>query len=377
MEALLIILLFYFLLYVVQMSRLAYGLGRVPEFELRDEAPATTFTIVVPFRNESRNLPALLESIAQLDYPRKRFEIILVDDGSQDDGQSLVYRWRMQHGSLQATLLENIRRSGSPKKDAISRAIPIATGDWIVTTDADCTVPVNWLRALNQFIRSTQSRMVAGPVSFNKVSGLLGNFQGHDLLAMQGATIGGFGIEMPFMCNGANFAYEKKLFQELGGFTGNDNKPGGDDVFLLHKAVEADAKVGYLKSREALVQTRTEKSWKRLVNQRIRWGSKTGAYQNDFAEDVALAVFLGNAAIILLAVLALSQQIHWMFFVGPFGVKFLIDLGIMIGANKLVRQRKWVLPVFSAMVHPIFTVLVALLSVRGKYSWKGRKWRSN
>jgi hypothetical protein len=54
-------------------------------------------------------------------------------------------------------------------------------------------------------------------------------------LSLQGATIGSFGIGKGFMCNGANLAYKKSLFQELNGFQGNDTIASGDDVFLLQK----------------------------------------------------------------------------------------------------------------------------------------------
>ncbi len=374
MEAVLIILLFYISFYLWSVARLAWGMGKIQMFETADLVPKTTFTVVVPFRNEGKNLPALLQSLANLEYPRTLFEVILIDDGSNDEGQSLVYQWRMQNGSLYATLLENIRRTGSPKKDAISRAIPIATGNWIITTDADCEIPKTWLTAFDQFIRKGGKRMVAGPVIYKRTGGLAGVFQQHDLLAMQGATIGGFGLGKPFICNGANFAYEKDLFTELGGFTGNTNQPGGDDVFLLHKAAAASVAVGYLKSRKAIVRTQSQKNWLNLINQRVRWASKTSSYQSEFAEDIALAVLFGNASLVVLGVLAGFQKVGWEFFAIPFLLKFLLDWRVMYSCNQFLRQDRWVIPIISAVIYPLFTIAVAILSVRGRYSWKGRKW---
>ncbi len=377
MEAILIILLFYFAFYMFYMVRLAMGIERVAGFGTTPVLrPVTTFTIIVPFRNEEEHLPRLLDSLAKMHYPRELFEVIFIDDGSVDAGQSLVYRWRMKNGSLHATLLENIRRSGSPKKDAISRAIPIATGDWIVTTDADCIVPEEWLKVLDQYVSRSGKRMIAGPVCYGESHGLAGIFQRHDLLAMQGATMGGFGLRKPFMCNGANFAYEKKLFHELGGFSGNESKPGGDDVFLLHKATAAGVNVAYLKCRQSIVVTKPESNWKSLVNQRVRWASKSTSYQSSFAEEVALAVLFGNAAVLALGVLAALQQVHWLFFALPFGMKFLVDWRIMAAANSLLKQQRWLFPILSSVIYPIFTLIVALLAMRGKYTWKGRKWAS-
>ena len=374
MEAILIILSIYLCLYIVYIARQIMGFGQVAEFTETANAPTTTFSIIVPFRNEEKNLPILLESIVKLQYPIKLFEVILIDDGSSDHGQSVVYRWRMQNGSLHVTLLENIRRSGSPKKDAISRAIPIATGDWIVTTDADCRLPVGWLATLDAHIKDSATRMVAGPVGYFKSCGILGMFQNDDLLAMQGSTIGGFGIGKPFMCNGANFAYEKKLFHELGGFSGNADKPGGDDVFMLHKAIEKNQKVTYMKSREAVVLTHAETSWSTLFWQRVRWASKASTYRNEFAEDVSLAVLAGNAAIVIVGILAAVQKVDWLFFAGVFSLKFLPDWILMIRTNRFLRRQKIVFPVLSAVIYPVFNLCVAVFAVRGRFLWKGRKW---
>jgi hypothetical protein len=63
---------------------------------------------------------------------------------------------------------------------------------------------------------------------------ILHHFQQLDIASLQGATIGSFGINKGFMCNGANFVYQI-LFQELNGFHGNDTIASGDDVFLLQK----------------------------------------------------------------------------------------------------------------------------------------------
>ena len=76
-----ILLLVITLIYAALLFRLAYGFGKVPDFQLSDSKPVTSFTIVVPFRNEKENLPQLLEGFSRLDYPLDLFEVILVDDG--------------------------------------------------------------------------------------------------------------------------------------------------------------------------------------------------------------------------------------------------------------------------------------------------------
>jgi len=225
-------------IYVVFILQLTNGFHKVKSFERTNEKPRTTFSIIVPFRNEEKNLGKLLQSISNLNYPAELFEIIMIDDFSEDASERVYIKWRMENGLIHSTLLENLHLSNSPKKDAITRAIPIVKNEWIITTDADCTVNKNWLLTLDNFIQKNSTEMVVGAVVYKTKNNWFHHFQQLDLLSLQGTTIGSFGIGKPFMCNGANFAYTKKYFNELGGFGGINEQASGDDVFLLQKAVQ-------------------------------------------------------------------------------------------------------------------------------------------
>lgn len=366
----------YILLYVFYIARLTFGYAKVKRFEFRNSEPKTTFSIVVPFRNESGNLPELLESIRKLDYPKTMFEVIFIDDFSKDDSEKKIYAWRMENGEYHITLIESVRISKSPKKDAIARAIPIAVHDWVVTTDADCELPENWLRAMNDFIVSNDVEMLAGPVIYKGKARLSHHFQQMDLLSLQGATIGGFGLRKAFMCNGANFAYSKKLFRELKGFAGNNKTAGGDDVFLLHKAMKAcPEKVHYLKCKEAIVITKPVNGWLEAFFQRVRWGAKAVQYEHEFAETLAWAVFLGNASLVAFFCMALAGNFPWIGVAVLFGIKFFTDLILLMQANAFLRNGRFFFPVFSSVLYPFFSTAVALYSVVGIYRWKGRTLR--
>ncbi len=362
--------------YVGFILQLVLGYTKVPTFERTGIAPRTAFTIVVPFRNEAKNLPKLLQSFSKLNYPQELIEIIMVDDFSTDASERICIQWRVQHDGIDTTLLENLRLSSSPKKDAIARAMPIAKHDWIVTTDADCRVPKNWLLTLDNYIQAEQPEMVVGAVVYQTKNNWFHQFQQLDLMSLQGVTIGSFGMGKPFMCNGANFAYTKKLFQAVGGFAGNDKIASGDDVFLLQKAVQhLPEKVGYLKNTDSIVKTKPENDLYKLFMQRVRWASKTTGYKSKYAQVLAVAVLLMNASLVGGFWMALNGTLDWRLLLGVFSVKYLVDYLLLYKTNTYLRNGKWLLPLASSLVYPLFSSLVAVYSLVGSYTWKGSTYK--
>ena len=75
------------MVYVLTISWLIYGCSQVTLYTKIDATPKTRFSILVPFRNEAENLPILLESIAKLKYPKDLFEVLLIDDASEEKFQ--------------------------------------------------------------------------------------------------------------------------------------------------------------------------------------------------------------------------------------------------------------------------------------------------
>lgn len=376
MEAVTILLYLNIFVYVLFILGLIYGFTKIKSFENKDLTPKTTFSIVVPFRNEKGNLPHLLASFSKLNYPTTLFEFIFIDDSSDDDSAKVITKWRMENGLFHTTVIDNVRISNSPKKDAISRAIPIIANEWIITTDADCVVDENWLLTLDHYIQSNDVSMLVGGVTYSGNRSFLHRFQQMDLMSLQGATIGSFGLNKGFMCNGANFAYTKKLFQDLNGFKGNESIASGDDVFLLQKAVSKfPEKVHYLKSESTIVHTKPLNKWKSLFYQRVRWASKTTSYESDYGEVLAMGVFFGNLSLVVAFIFCLTELLQWYHLLILFLIKFTVDLVLLIQTGRFLNKGKFLFPIFSSLLYPFFSTAVALYTLFGSYEWKGRKFR--
>nr|WP_125723210.1 glycosyltransferase [Flavobacterium ustbae] len=360
-------------LYLSSICLLIFGFNKVKRYKNTNLKSKTSFTIIVPFRNEKENLPILLESFSNLNYPKDLFKVILVDDSSDEKFQVLSRGFGTK---FQVSVIDNFRVSKSPKKDAITTALLHVKTDWVITTDADCIVPENWLLTFDHYIQETNVSMLAGAVTYKCKNSFLDDFQQLDLTSLQGATIGSFGLNKGFMCNGANFAYKKSLFDNLEGFEGNDKIASGDDVFLLQKAIEKFPKeVHYLKADEAIVVTKPTENWKSLFHQRVRWAAKTSSYKSTFGKFLGLSVFFGNLNFVISFFLLIFGIWSYPIFVIFAFSKIAIDFVLLFITNKFLTKTRIKSLLLSSLLYPFFSSTVALYSLFGAYEWKDRKFK--
>ncbi len=365
-------------LYMVRIARLSWGFSKVPHFSPPKKVSKIKFSIIIPFRNEAKHLKPLLTSLSALDYPKSHFEVICVDDASEDNSVALINTFlKAQQSPINLRVISNIRQTNAPKKDAITTAIKQASQQWILTTDADCIVPKHWLERYSTFIQHTNATCVAGPVMYTNTNTFLNRFQVLDLLSLQGATIGGFGLQKPFLCNGANLAYTQSLFAAVNGFEGNTDISSGDDIFLLEKALKhSPNKVSYLKCDTAIVKTDTQASWQDLIQQRIRWAAKTGAYNNTFAKTTGLIVLLMNMSLILLPALYFLHVVPLQLWATVLILKVLTDSLLLYKAALFFKQLQALKSLLlSFLLYPLFSSYVVVLALGKGYQWKGRSFK--
>lgn len=362
-------------IYLILIGSFVYGFDKVMLFHLEGEKSKTTFSIVIPFRNEADNLPHLLQTFKALHYQKQLFEVIFVDDDSEDSSFELISAFKTEYNHQPIKIIKNIRTSNSPKKDAITLAINHAKFDWIITTDADCKLPKYWLESFDEYIQKKDPNCIVAPITYNASKSFLKQFQLLDILSLQGATIGGFGINCPFLCNGANFAYKKEMFHKLNGFEGNDKIASGDDIFLLEKAIALNAKqVGYLKCEHAIVSTSPQPTWASLILQRVRWAGKTSAYNNWFGKLTGFTVLLMNALLICSILFLLFGAIKPALLLYIVVIKFSIDFLLIFKAASFLNQKlNFVTYILSFILYPFFCVYVAFISMFSGFKWKGRE----
>ncbi len=366
-------------LYILVLFLYLIGEKRIPSIASKNIDPKTTFSVVIPFRNEANNLPDLLASLASIEYPSALFEIFLVNDASEDNSEEIITTW-IAHNNLQTNvqLIQSERSTASPKKDAITTAVKKASYDWIVTTDADCVIPSQWLQLYSNYIHNKDVSLVAAPVVYKGASSVLNQFQIQDGLSLQAITMGAFGWKNPILANGANMAYLRETFNTLNGFSGNDHIASGDDIFMLEKVYsKTPSRVGFLKSKDAIVFTNTQADWGSILNQRIRWASKTSKQKSLLPKLLGFLILYVNLIVLLTPLAILTNPTEYaLLALTAVGVKFCMDYIFLLNCGKVLGVRlHFGYFILSFCLYPFIFILVLIGSVLSNYSWKGRTFK--
>ena len=317
-------------------------------------------SIVVPFRNEKGRLERLLDSFEEMEYPKDQFEVLLINDHSSDGSENIELTEFTFH-------IRIIDSSKPGKKSALTEGINNASYGLIVQTDADCAVPKHWLSAMLGELRKQD--LVCGSVLFSNSW-----IQNLELLSYLGIGKATSNLGSPILANGANMAYRKSDFVELGGFEANRSTSSGDDIFLLRGFAKAGKSIGYCLSPDTCVTTKAENSLSAFFKQRIRWAGKTSKSKHAGTIFAGVLLVLTNVAVLIQIGKwsLIGFDLQW----GSISVfsKISVDVLFLFLMALKVRVYKplFCLPVAIAL-YSLYIVLVAILGVFYRPEWKNRK----
>ncbi|GAA0755608.1 glycosyltransferase [Psychroflexus lacisalsi] len=373
------LVVFYFILglYVLYILSLTLGLSKLKSTDLKlQNQLKTKFSVVIPMRNEAENLPALFQSISELSYPKNLFEIILVDDDSQDASWKFAREFQARYRDIKICLLSISEEKYTPKKNAICTAIRKSSFSYILTTDADVILPENWLKSLDAKLQSTGADIIAGGVVVTKKSSFLSHYQHFDMLSLQLFGLGSFAQKYPVVCNGANLCFRKSAYLEADVNRGKENIASGDDVFTLQKFKQLGFKIDFLTDSQSVVWTQALESFEGLWQQRRRWASKTASVESWYLKSVGILVTLMQLTLILSLILWFWESAFFGFLINAFLLKFFVDGWSLTRMVKIQNLGFcWTDFLKVSLVYPFFTLFFSLTSFFGKFEWKGRRFQ--
>ncbi|AMQ00642.1 glycosyl transferase [Pedobacter cryoconitis] len=360
------------LIYLLVVAGFIRGWHKLIPFKYKQTKGSTAVSIIVAARNEADNIHRTLEALLAQDYNKALTEIIFIDDHSTDNTAEIVRSYAAS--GVKLISLKESQALNSYKKKAIQTAIGQSTGDLIITTDADCRMGTAWLTTIIAFYEEKRYKMISSPVAYDEEKSFFERAQSLEFLYLIGLGASTIGNKKPSTCNGANLAYEKAAFYEVGGFQGIDDLASGDDELLLHKiAARYDNHIGFLRSRDAMVYTHAKPNLGEFLQQRKRWASKSTRYKNKSIIVLGVFIWFFNVSILLNLLIGL-------FFFGFLKIaliqlllKIIIEFIFLLDVTKFAKRRSLMvlLPVLNVL-HVLYIIYIGIAGNSGKYNWKGR-----
>ena len=362
-------------LFTIVITFLIVGWNRIKKPQIKPSGFSTRVTILIAARNEEEKIHLTIEDILAQDYPKELIEIIIADDHSTDRTSAIIKSYADR--GVKLLQLNEDKPLNSYKKKAIARAIAQSTGDLMVATDADCRMGPKWLSTVVGYFEQNQPYMISSPVSYFEEKSLFERMQTLEFYTLIATGAAFIGNNHASTCNGANLAYRKDVFYEVGGFKGIDDLASGDDELLLQKVAERyPGKIGFLKCFDAIVYTHAKANLKEFLQQRRRWASKSVKYKDKKVVAVVVGLWLFNVSVGVNLLLGFYNKVFFGICAGQLLLMALLELILLLPVTSFFKRRGLLLLIpISIPLYVTYFIYIGLIGNKGKYLWKGRMVR--
>lgn len=258
-------------------------------------------SVLVCAHNEAYNLSAYLYALLSQDYPT--YEVIVVDDGSEDKTREVIESYMVQDKRLRITFVPKEARVRSTKKLALTLAAKAAQYDYLLLTDADCTPEsTHWISEMMSGFKPSTKEVVLGFGAYFYEKGFVNRLVRYDTLFNGLHYLSAAAHGHPYMGVGRNLAYKKELFFKTGGFKKMmNNRAGDDDLFVNHVANRKNTAV--VCSRESITWSPSKTTMRDWWQQKRRHLSVSHDYR--LGTKIRLALEPMSRGLFYLAVIAL------------------------------------------------------------------------
>lgn len=341
----LFIQLFYYFFFFLRLVRPKRRVETVPSGE--------PVSVVICARNEEHNLERNLPAILEQDYPE--FEVVVVNDSSEDNTEEVLGRLKKRYGNLKSTRINKDRKFRHGKKLALTIGLKAASHDWVLLTDADCKPASNLWISLMQKHFVSPLEVVLGYGGYEPSPGLLNKIVRYDtfFIAMQyfSFALAGF----PYMGVGRNLAYKKSLFFDNKGFASHLKLESGDDDLFINE-VANKTNTGVELSHPAHTCSSPPRSWKSWYRQKKRHLTTGFHYRPVHRALLGTEIFSRVLFYGTFIALALNN-IFLHFVIGLFLIHLIAGLAIRkIGMTRLNEKN-------LLLISPLLEIIIILFNI--------------
>jgi len=336
--------------------------------------PTEFVSVIIPFRNEEKNILANLKSIEAQDYPKLKFEVIYVNDSSEDKSLNLLLDNKLTSNIKVLSVPEEFSENAH-KKRAVRYGIENSIGEIIVTTDADCLHETSWLSSLISNFND-ETGFVSAPVEFIDDKTLFSKIQKLEFAGLIITGAGLIGAGSPTICNAANIAYRENVFDEVGGFKNQMDLSSGDDELLMQKiAKDTDYKVRFSINKKSIVKTHTNRNIGEFYHQRKRWASKGLFYRDKNLIIKLVLIYFFYVGLALQPILAIALSDYFILsLLASILFKSIFEYLILATGRKILfNNLSLKLFLITEFLQVPYIIIAGLLGAFGNLKWKERK----
>jgi poly-beta-1,6-N-acetyl-D-glucosamine synthase len=326
-------------------------------------------SIIICAKNEAENLQMHLPKILEQDYPS--FEVIVVNDCSEDNTQDILEKMQEKYPQLKITRIKEDEKFSHGKKLALTIGIKAAKNEWLLLTDADCFPESNqWLSGMQRNFTGN-AEIVLGYGGYIAVKGFLNKLIRFDTFSIALQYFGFAMCKVPYMGVGRNLAYKKSLFLKNKGFAPHAQiLSGDDDLFINEVASGKNTETEFcLPTHTRSIPKKTFSQWK---IQKLRHFS-TG---NRYKLKHKLLIGVENFTRFLFYASAISLLITggmYYVVVGVFFIRYLLHFLVYAKALKKLNEKNLLL--ISLLFDIILPVINLFLYVSTIFNSKQHKWK--
>jgi cellulose synthase/poly-beta-1,6-N-acetylglucosamine synthase-like glycosyltransferase len=335
-----------------------------------------SISIVVAARDEAESLRRLLPALLAQDYPD--YEVIIVDDRSSDATPALLSDWQERDPRLIAVRIDELPEGRTPKMYALGEGIARSRGELLLLTDADCRVPSSWAAAMAAMFTPEVGAAI-GYVDLYAAHGtLLEQLQAFDYFTMMAMTAGATQFGHPLGGAGANLAYRRAAYDQVGGFAAMPSGAVADDMLLVQRVLsQTDWRVTFCDDPRAFIATAAEPTLAQLIQQRTRWiaGGREVLQQNKPLLISSALIGTLNGMLLFWPLWLRRRDLRGILLLSVV-VRVLADLlhfGVAAVRFRRVALLRY-LPLWM-IVQPPYMVGLPLASIGKRWSWKGTENR--
>ena len=336
------------------------------------DSPLSIISVIIPARNEQENIGSCIESVLKNNYSRENYKIFIINDHSDDNTLEICEKFVTLYPNVFVFSLPDNQKG---KKAALLVGTEKSTGDIIFTLDADSTLLPYHLQSIATYFNDNEKLILTGPVRFSYTDSFT-RMIAMELSGLMVITGAGYVNKWHHLANGTNMAYRRVHFEILGGYSGSEKFSSGDDMFLMNKfKIRYPDATGFLKSKEAIVETEAPQNFQEFFRQRLRWSTKNKSFPDRGMKSVLITMFLTSLLISVNLIISIWAGFTFLSIaIIGFLAKAIVDYRLIRIGAEYFNIKGW-RPIFlpSEFFQIIYVVFIGITSLfKSKYTWKGR-----